>query len=75
MKPEFLAIFVKNQKSLWKVKKIKKTCTGDRDNKYKFSQQRKNFFLLKIVRWEKHRITRHYNAELQTTQTLRATKY
>ena len=26
--------------------------------------------------WEKHRITRHYNAELQTTtQTLRATKY
>ena len=32
--------------------------------------------LLKIVWWEKHRITRHYNAELQTTtQTLRATKY
>ena len=32
--------------------------------------------LLKIVWWEKHRITRHYNPELQTTtQTLRATKY
>ena len=35
-----------------------------------------DFFLLKIVWWEKYRITRHYNAELQTTtQTLRATKY
>ena len=32
-------------------------------------------FYLKLC-GEKHRITRHYNAELQTTtQTLRATKY
>ena len=34
-----------------------------------------DFFLLKIVRWERHRIVRYYSARLQTTtQSLRTAK-
>ena len=41
----------------WEVRIVKNCDLGD-------------FFLLKIVWWEKHRITRHYSAELQTTTQL-----